>query len=311
MSRRILILALVLLTLCASLLYLGDAIQWDREPAYRLVQHWGERGAGPGQFDEPTGIAVSADAVFVADARNARIQVFDKQGQYLRSIEEGLQRPMNLDIAGDELLVADFFADTILIYSLDGRLRLRLRAADGLKNPGGVAARPDGSLLVADTYRHRIVQLARDGRVLRQWGGMDEEGSGAGEFSYPTDVAVAADGGFYVADGYNDRVQQFDSKGTFVRRWGGPYGLNIHGPFKGWIATATSIAVSPNGGHVFVADFYNDRIQMFCDRGGYITRFGTRSENATHTAMAVDVDANGDVWVANYALHRIERWRAR
>ena len=295
--------------LMAAVLYIGGAIQWDREPPYERAMAWGSQGDEQGQFNEPTGIAVTRDAVYVADSRNGRIQVFDRQGQYLRSFEEGLQRPMNLDIHGDELLVADFFADTILIYGLDGRLRQRVAAGDGLKNPGGVAALPDGSMLVADTYRHRIVQLARDGRVLRQWGDPDRPGSRSGEFNYPTDIAVTPDGGFYVADGYNDRVQQFDAEGDFVRRWGGPFGMNIHGPFKGWFATATSIALSPDGRSVLVADFYHGRVQKFCDQGVYFTSFGTTSRSDTHTAMATDVDEKGDVWVTNYSQNRVERWQ--
>lgn len=308
MKNRLLLTTLAVILLGAGTLYLGGAIQWSREAPYALQQSWGGLGSEPGQFNEPTGIAVSESEVFVSDARNARIQVFDKQGRFLHSFNEGLQRPMNLDIHCDELFVADFFADAILVYGLDGRLRQTIRAQDGLKNPGGAAVRSDGSLLVADTYRHRIVHLNREGKVLRIWGNTDQIGSSNSEFSYPTDVAVTPNGGFYVADGYNDRVQQFDAKGQFVRKWGGPFGMNIFGPFKGWLATATSIAVAPDGKHVFVADFYNDRIQKFCDQGFYFTSFGSISDSSTHTAIAIDVDQDGNAWVANYADHRVEKW---
>lgn len=313
MNRAFVLKGLLPLAVFAALvtagLYVGGAIQWDREPAYELVHHWGRFGSEPGQFNEPTGIAVTGNVVFVSDARNQRIQVFSKQGKFLRSFGDGLQRPMNLEIRGNELFVADFFADAILVFSLEGRLLKVIRAEDGLKNPGGVSVKSDGTLLVADTYRHRIVLMNRDGKVLRFWGKTDTPASGASEFSYPTDVAIAPDGGFYVADGYNDRVQQFDSNGEFVRKWGGPFGMNIFGPFRGWFATVTSIALAPDGKHVFVADFYNDRVQKFCDRGGYFTGFGMPSNGDTHSVIAVDTDANGNVWVVNYAQHRVERWR--
>ncbi|MGN2393338.1 NHL repeat-containing protein, partial [Pelomicrobium sp. G1] len=48
-----------------------------KEPAYVFVTAWGEKGDGPGQFDDPTGVAVAGREVFVADSRNGRIQVFD------------------------------------------------------------------------------------------------------------------------------------------------------------------------------------------------------------------------------------------
>ena len=46
-----------------------------KEPGYEFVKAWGERGSEPGQFHDPTGIAVANDEVFVADSRNGRIQV--------------------------------------------------------------------------------------------------------------------------------------------------------------------------------------------------------------------------------------------
>ena len=62
----------------------GGAINWNQEPPYSLVQTWGEKGSGAGQFNDPTGVAVTDTEVFVSDARNGRIQVFDHQGRFKR-----------------------------------------------------------------------------------------------------------------------------------------------------------------------------------------------------------------------------------
>ena len=40
-----------------------------------FVRHVGERGAGPGQFDRPNGIAVAGDLLFVVERDNRRVQV--------------------------------------------------------------------------------------------------------------------------------------------------------------------------------------------------------------------------------------------
>ncbi|XP_019634321.1 PREDICTED: uncharacterized protein LOC109477478 [Branchiostoma belcheri] len=46
---------------------------------------FGGKGTSPGQMDEPTGVAVSADnEIFVADANNKRVQVFSMKGAFLR-----------------------------------------------------------------------------------------------------------------------------------------------------------------------------------------------------------------------------------
>lgn len=289
------------------LLWAGGAINWNRQAPYEMVRAWGERGSGEGQFNDPTGIAVTDDEVFVADARNGRIQVFDKNGVFRRAFgQERLGRPMNLTIVDDRLYVPDYFKDVIHVFRLDGSIERTMAIDDGLNSPGGVAVRADGSLLVADTYGQRVVQIGNSGEVLRSWEG---KGVGPARFNYPTDVAAAGDG-FFVADGYNDRIQAFDADGNFERKWGGPFGLNVFGPFKGWFATVTSIAAGPNG-DLFAADFYNDRIQKFTAEGRFLTAFGTPSAAPGHTEIAVAVDADGAVWTANFSANRVEQWRER
>lgn len=302
------------------------AIAWlvwvpsPKEPAYVLVQSWGEPGSGPGQFNDPTGITVHAGEIFVSDARNARIQVFDTEGRFRHQFgSKGngpgqFGRPMNLIVHQGELYVADYWNDRIEVFALDGTPKRRIgRAGAGpgeLGAPGGVAVASNGDLYVVDFYNQRVQRLKPDGRFVAQWGETGKTGIRAGRFNYPTDVAIAPDGTVYVADGYNDRIQVFGPDGKFLRKWGGPFGMNIHGPFNGWFATVTSIALGPNG-NVFATDFYHDRVQKFRADGTFLTAFGTPATGPAHAAIAVDVDDDGAVYVVNYDANRIEKWRPR
>jgi DNA-binding beta-propeller fold protein YncE len=293
-----------------------------KEPGYAFVKAWGERGSGPGQFHDPTGIAVANGEVFVADSRNGRIQVFDFEGNFKRSFgKPGTQlgelgRPMNLTIAGDELYVPEYFNDRVQVFGLAGApKRIIGKAGDGpgeFSAPGGVAVSPNGDLFVADFHNHRVQQLTPDGTFVRQWGATGEKGVGAGEFNYPTDVALARDGRLYVADGYNDRIQAFASDGAFEGKWGGPFAMDIFGSFNGWFAVTTSVVVGPDG-NVFVADFYNDRVQKFAPDGTFLASFGSTGADAGQYqhAIAVDVAEDGTVFVADFLNNRIQKWRPK
>jgi DNA-binding beta-propeller fold protein YncE len=49
------------------------------------VKSWGKRGTGPGEFHTPHTIAVdAAGRVYVGDRENNRIQVFDRDGEFLK-----------------------------------------------------------------------------------------------------------------------------------------------------------------------------------------------------------------------------------
>lgn len=291
-----------------------------QEPGYEFVKAWGEKGTGPGQFSDPTGIAVAGDEVFVSDSRNGRIQVFNLDGGYRRQFgapgrEPGqLGRPMNLTIQERELYVAEYFNDRIQVFSLDGgskRLLGKSGSGPGEFNaPGGVAVAPNGDLLIADFYNQRIQQLRADGSFVRQWGTTGTIGIRAGAFNYPTDVAIGPDGALYVADGYNDRIQAFNRNGTFFRKWGGPFAMNIFGPFRGWFATVTGVTVDRKG-NVFAADFYNHRIQKFSRDGTFLTSFGTRghAQGQFDHAIAVAAADDGTLFAVDFGNHRIEKWQ--
>jgi DNA-binding beta-propeller fold protein YncE len=150
------------------------------------------------------------------------------------------------------------------------------------------------------------------GAFVRQWGTTGEVGIWSGELNYPTDVALGPGEILLVGDGYNDRVQVFAPDGGYLRKWGGPFGMNVFGPFRGWFAVVTSLAVDGHGA-VFVADFYNHRVQKLTTDGTFLTAFSGRGKGPGQFAFvtAVAVAEDGTVFAADYGNNRIQKWRPR
>jgi DNA-binding beta-propeller fold protein YncE len=311
---------------------LGGAVLWAagwlvfvpraQEPNYQFVLAWGGQGDRPGQFDDPTGIAVADGEVFVSDARNDRVQVFDFDGRFKRQFGTPgralgeLGRPMNLTVYKGELYIAEYWNDRIQVFGLDGTPKRSIgksgTGAGEFRAPGGVAVASNGDLFVADFYNHRVQQLRPNGSFVRQWGTTGERGIGPGAFGYPTDTALGPGDVLYVADGYNDRIQAFGPDGNFLRKWGGPFAVNLFGPFNGWFTTVTSVATDRDG-NVFVADFYNHRVQTFSSDGTFRMAFGEEGSGPGQFKHAIGVAVADDstVFAADLGNHRIQKWQPR
>ena len=48
-----------------------------------FVKAWGQEGSGNGEFEFPIGIAIHEQTIFVTDHYNHRVQIFNKQGNFL------------------------------------------------------------------------------------------------------------------------------------------------------------------------------------------------------------------------------------
>jgi len=124
---------------------------------------WGS-SSEPGQLRAPTGLAAEAGMVAVADAGNARVVMFDREGTYLREwpVPEwralaGRLPDVALDGTGTVWLTSPT-TDAILVYRDDGTLvgTLAPGEPDALDTPTSVARRPSGALFVSNAGDDRI-----------------------------------------------------------------------------------------------------------------------------------------------------------
>ena len=151
----------------------GDIKLFD--PDGRPAGRWGSAGSGPGEFNRPTFLAYRDARLYVVDSLNARVQVLDDRGQYLRSVGQR------------GLYVGNF------------------------SRPKGIALDSDGNLYVAESYYDHLLIYDAEGRLLLAIGG---SGAEPGQFSQPTGIWVDARDRVFVSDMLNSRVSLFQYLGT-------------------------------------------------------------------------------------------------
>lgn len=119
-------------------------------------------GAQPGRFDEPADVAIGPDrSIYVADAGNARVQVFDRLGSFLFEFSgadgaERFQRPSAVAYDPRGLIfVADTAARRVFVTSPRGAL-LGALSHEALQSPAGLAFGADATLFVSDAESHSV-----------------------------------------------------------------------------------------------------------------------------------------------------------
>lgn len=152
----------------------------DYEGSLEGLYDIGVYGAGPGQFNDPAGVAVDADGrIYVADRGNNRVQVLDVDGDFLTQL------------GGSGAGAGQFNA------------------------PEGIAVSPDHRVYVCDRGNQRVQILQFDPMN----GTLTFVDMLAGvSLQYPVGVAVAADGTVYVSERSRDTVEEFNAAGQWVRR---------------------------------------------------------------------------------------------
>ena len=225
----------------------------DFNPDGEHLSKWGETGSAPGRLNGPSGIAFDPqDELYVADARNNRVQKFTKDGGYLTGWGSRGNGPGQFD------------------------------------RPWGMTVDRDGYVYVADWGNDRVQKLSPEGDFVMSFGSDPDSG---GDLNHPSGVAVDSDGDVYVTDWGNKRVQIYEPDGEIIGALYGnaidPYKGLVedlfqltdnsrkadarieHGPLLGRFDRPVGIAVDRHD-RVYVADSRRCRVQVYSKDTGYI-----------------------------------------
>jgi DNA-binding beta-propeller fold protein YncE len=203
--------------------------------------------------------------VYVSDRPTGDVYVYDRDGTYQRTLTlakpiQGWQ-PVGLafDMAG-LLYVTDHAGPFAKVEVFDRQANLvrSFGESSAMSFPNGLAVDTDGNVYVADSNNGRLLVFGPDGDLRAQVG----RGAGTGNLGLPRGVAVDAQGRVFVGD--------TTGQGVFIYR--APAGDERRLEFLGYFGgqgIGDGKFNYPNGvatddrGRVYVADTFNDRIQVW------------------------------------------------
>ena len=158
--------------------YVAEYGEYDRiqkfTPDRKFVMQWGCHGNELGQFLRPQKMAIDEhDHLWVTDACNHRVQVFDASGSEARLVQS---------------------------WGKHGN------APGELRYPYDILLDGQGHVYLCEFGNHRVQKFTLDGQFVGSWG---VNGRREGELDQPWGITRDSLGRMYVLDSYNHRVQRF------------------------------------------------------------------------------------------------------
>jgi streptogramin lyase len=273
---------------------------------------WGKHGVNDGQLVKPRAIAIGPDdRIYVVDW-TARIQAFDRDGNFLGvswtppDYRNGRPSGLSVDFEGN-VVVSDSHYHAVRVYSPKGELLQTIGGTPGTE-PGQLSYVSDalrdknGNFFVAEFGdNQRISKFDSSGKFLKCWGA---PGSKIGEFARIRGMTLGPDGNLYVADACNHRIQVFTTDGAFVRTFGTP------GNAEGQLSYPYDVAIAPGSTpYLYVMEYGNARVQKFTLEGESLGTWGGngRAPGQFCSPWALAVDSRGRVHVADSMNDRVQR----
>jgi tripartite motif-containing protein 71 len=241
-------------------------------PPTNLASVEGKRGTAVGDYSWPETSAVATDGtVWIGDTRNNRLEHFSAN----------LATPPLSVVTGNSTVGAFNYIEGITVAEATGMVWIAdtdnnrivsYNPADGAMvaygtrgrsvtpplqfiNPQGIAV-SSTAVYVADTGNNRIDEVSLTGTLIATYStGM----------SAPQDVALAPDGTIWVAD---TGTSSSDTTGNKIVHLSSSLanlndGFGSAGTGSSQFDLPHSLAVSPDGSTLFVADTYNNRVQEY------------------------------------------------
>ncbi len=122
----------------------------------------GKKGHANGELFYPTDAAFSSNLLYVADAYNNRVQVFNKEGKFQKVIGSGdsIKTALGIFVDGKNIFVAGFDNNRVLIYDGQGNLEQKITDSH-LSNPSDIFVHGD-KMFIANYNNNSVTMFSKD-----------------------------------------------------------------------------------------------------------------------------------------------------
>lgn len=262
----------------------------------KMIYHckFGEFGVMEGQFTEPSGVAVNAQNIIVADTNNHRIQIFDKEGRFKFQFGECGKRDGQLLYpnrvaavrpSGDIIVTERSPTHQIQIYNQYGQF-VRKFGANILQHPRGVTVDSKGRIVVVECKVMRVIIFDQTGNVLQKFGCSKH-------LEFPNGVVVNDKQEIFISDNRAHCVKVFNYEGTYLRQIGGegvtnyPIGVGIN-----------------SAGEILIADNHNNfNLTIFTQDGTLVSALESKVKHAQCFDVALMDDGSVVLASKDYRLY--------
>jgi DNA-binding beta-propeller fold protein YncE len=251
----------------------------------------------------PYGVFVDSERMYVTDPGIHALHVFemkDKKYFIIKKIrKEDLISPIGVTAdKNGEIYLSDSFLRKVFVFDKKGEYLREIGSSELFMRPSGIALDND-RIFVVDTHGHCVLVFSKkDGKLIFKFG---KNGSGTGDFNYPTNIFIDKNDILYIMDSMNFRVQVFDRDGNFISVFG------KHGDGSGDFSKPKGIAVDSEG-HIYIADADFDTIQIFDMNGRLLLNFGNigRKPGEMVLPAGVFIDRQDRIYVADSYNNRVQ-----
>lgn len=286
---------------------------------------FGSPGTDLGEFQWPGRVDVdAAGRIYVIDAGNSRVQVFDPTGVPVLAFGSYGSLPGQF-VAPTDIAVAQ---DGSIYVADSGNLRVQKFSPSGVhqlsfgtpgREPGqffnrvmSLALDLNGNVYVGSVFA--LQKFTANGTLLEAFpfGGI-----------LPEALAIAPNGDIVMFEKDNGTIDVYDHLGTFLRRFSSTgcyietgFGCSTGqpgaiAPGDGELATGAGALAVDALGCIYVADSSNFRIQKFSADGTFLWKFGGPGTaygqfGQEGGPLGLAVDAAGRLYVADSDNHRVQ-----